>query len=186
VRIDEAHALVLQVLRASAVPYAFIGAFGVMAWAPPRATNDLDLVVVADQSQFSQLRAALTSAGLREGAGVGPAEPTDTLPDIAVFWLGASPSIRIDIFIAKLPFERDVVSTSHSISLGGTTAKVASLEAMLVYKLLASPTKDRLDIESMLTTASTAGRAIHWRQVRTWAIDWGIEDRVDEIAPANS
>ena len=158
-----------------------MGALGAIAWGRPRATTDLDLVVVCDEVRFGALRDALVLAGFQEGAGVGPADPGDLLPDIAVFWAGARPAVRVDVFIAKLDFEREVVSTAMQAQLFGVIVQVARPEAMLVYKLLASRPKDLIDVESIIEGRSMAGYAIDWGLTRRWAEVWGIEGKVDEL-----
>ncbi len=179
--LEEVYAQVLQALRQSGTSFAFIGALGATAWGRPRATTDLDLVVACDEAGFSTLRAALLAAAFSEGAGVGPAEPSDRLPDIAVFWAGAPPATRVDVFIAKLEFEREVVSTAIRARVFGELVPVACPEAMLVYKLLASRPKDLLDIEGILEGRALAGQAIDWALARRWAVAWGIEDELDGL-----
>ena len=171
----------LVALQASSTPFAFIGALGAIAWGRPRATTDLDLVVVCDEQRFLTLRDALVGAGFEEGAGVGPADAADRLPDIAVFWVGARPATRIDVFIAKLDFEREVVATAVRTLLFGAQVPIARPEAMLVYKLLASRPKDLIDVDAILEGRALAGQHIDWELTRRWATVWGIEAKVDAL-----
>lgn len=85
------------------VPFAFMGAMGAVAWGRARATSDLDAVVAVSESSFSVLKAALLKRDFTVGAGVGPAEPTDVLPDIAQFWLGSDPAVRVDALRSRAP-----------------------------------------------------------------------------------
>lgn len=176
--LEAVYGALLAALRSTGTPYAFIGALGAMAWGRARATTDLDLVVIATDASFAALRAALLREGFEAGAGVGPAEPTDTLPDIAVFWAGRGPATRVDVFIAKLGFEREVVERAVPATIFGQVVPVARPEAMLVYKLLASRPKDLLDIEGMLETRATAGWRLDWSLAEAWAEPWGIADKV--------
>ena len=179
--LEEVYGQLLTALRSTATPYAFMGALGAIAWGRPRATTDLDLVVVCDAEQFRTLEAALLSAGLERGKGVGPADAADPLDDIAVFWAGPKPAVRVDLFIAKLDFEREVVSSALEAQLFGAPVKVARPEAMLVYKLLASRPKDLIDVESILESRAQAGHAIDWDLTRRWAEVWGIAEGVDAL-----
>jgi hypothetical protein len=81
VTLDEVFERLVVALKASATPFAFIGALGAMAWGRPRATTDLDLVVLCDGPGFSTLSEALARAGFQRGAGVGPADASDPLPE---------------------------------------------------------------------------------------------------------
>lgn len=179
--LEEVFTRLLAALKASDAPDAFIGALGAIAWGRPRATTDLDLVVLSDLERFNTLRAQLVAVGFEEGAGVGPAESSDPLPDIAVFWAGANPATRVDIFIAKLEFERDVVGTAQTARLFGEEVPLARPEAMLVYKLLASRPKDLIDVDAILEGRALAGVVIDWGLARRWAVEWGIEEKVDTL-----
>ena len=130
--LEQVYAQLLSALRATQIPFAFIGALGAIAWGRPRATSDLDLVVTADSASFAALRTRLLANGFSEGAGVGPADTSDPLPDIAVFWAGEAPAVRVDVFIAKLDFEREVVASAMESMLLGAAVPVARPEAMLV------------------------------------------------------
>lgn len=179
--LEEVYSRLLGALHETVTPFAFIGALGAIAWGRPRATTDLDLVVLADELRFRRLADALKLAGFDEGAGVGPADPSDLLPDIAVFWAGASPAIRVDVFVAKLEFEREVVGSALTARLFGVTVQVARPEAMLVYKALASRPKDLLDLDSILEGRALAQQPIDWALARRWAAVWGIEAKIDAL-----
>lgn len=179
--LEEVYTRLLEALRRGATPFAFIGALGAIAWGRPRATTDLDLVVNCDEARFKVLRDALVAAGFQEGAGVGPSDAGDPLPDIAVFWAGAKPATRVDVFIAKLDFEKEVVASAITARMFGVDVPIARPEAMLVYKLLASRAKDLIDVDAILEGRSLAGVAIDWDLARRWAAVWGIEAKLDAL-----
>ena len=181
VTLEEVYRRLLDALAATATPFAFIGALGAITWGRPRATTDLDLVVMCDEARFSALRDALVARDFTEGAGVGPADPGDPLPDIAVFWAGANPATRVDVFIAKLEFEREVVSRAKAALVFGVQAPVACPEAMLVYKLLAGRPKDLIDVDAIVESRALAGQAIDWSLARRWAAEWGIGEKIDAL-----
>ncbi len=117
---------------------------------------------------------------------MGPADAEDPLPDIAVFWAGANSGTRLDVFIAKLDFEREVVATAITARIFGVEVPIAKPEAMLVYKLLASRPKDLIDVQAILEGRALAGQAIDWELTRRWASVWGIEQKVDELRARQS
>lgn len=179
--LEEVFTRLLAALKASGAPHAFIGALGAIAWGRPRATDDLDLVILSNVERFKTLRDQLVAVGFEEGAGVGPAEASDPLPDIAVFWAGANPATRVDVFIAKLEFEREVVSTALIAPVFGSDVPIARPEAMLVYKLLASRPKDLIDVDAILEGRAMAGVVIDWELARRWAGEWGIEAKLEAL-----
>jgi hypothetical protein len=170
--------LLQEALTEAALPHAFIGALGAIAWGRPRATTDVDLVALCDEAGLERLRAALSSRGFTEGAGVGTPSPAEPLPDIAIFWAGPKPQVRVDVFLAKVDFEREVIATARTSNIFGRQAAVARPEAMLIYKLLASRGKDLVDVEAIFESRKLAGEALDWELLERWAAEWGIEGRL--------
>jgi hypothetical protein len=171
----------LEALKETQIPFAFIGALAATAWGRPRSTNDMDLVVLCDDQSFARLRAALEQRDFSMGKGVGALDSSDVLPDIAVFWAGPPPQTRLDVFIAKLAFEREVIATARSAIVLGEEVPTASPEAMLIYKLLANRPKDDLDVEGIIRVRKMAGHRLDWAFLERWADDWGIRDRLEKL-----
>ena len=117
VALQETFERVDSALRASGLDYAFIGALAAIAWGRTRATTDVDLVVACSPQAFALLNTALVGAGLRAGAPVGPADPADVLPDIAVYWTTVAPPVRVDVFVAKTRFEDAVLASKKFASM---------------------------------------------------------------------
>lgn len=170
--------LLRAALAEAKVQHVFIGALPVLAWGRPRGTTDLDLVVFCEPPGFSALAQALAARAIKPGRHIGPAEPTDTLPDIAVFWAGAAPSVRVDVFIAKMEFERAVLATAQTATVLGADLVLASCEASIVYKLLAARAKDIADVESMFEARAAIRARLDWSFLERWTSEWGIADRL--------
>ena len=160
--------------------WAIIGAVARNAWAPPRATTDLDLTVVADHETLMAVAGALQSLGysrVREQR----AEPGDPLPDILIF-RAEDPELRqVDVLVAKTPFEDDVLRGAEAIAVEELKVPVASPEAIVVYKLLADRPRDREDIRAILRTQARTARPFDWPYVERWAEFWQIRDRLDRL-----
>ncbi len=170
-----------EILVSAGVEHAFIGALAAVAWGRPRATTDVDLVILADEAVFAGVEARLEEAGFVRGGDVGPSDPGESLPDIAVFWSAHDTAVRLDVFIAKTPFEEEVVATARSASVLGTPARLASPEAVIVYKLLAGRRKDLDDVEAVLDGCEAAGEPLDWAFLDRWAAAWEIEERLDAL-----
>jgi hypothetical protein len=168
----------LAALRAARCNFAFIGAIPVLAWGRVRATTDLDLVVETTPEAFRALDAEFRRRGWTPGKAVGPADRSDELPDMLAFWTGASPPVRIDVFIAKLEFERQVIARARSSTIFGERVPVAEPEASIVYKLLASRGRDLDDVNSIFENRRAAGEALDWDFLDHWASEWEITDRL--------
>ncbi len=160
--------------------WAIIGAVARNAWAPPRATTDLDLTVIADQVMLNAVAGALASLGysrVREQR----AEPRDPLPDIIIFRAEDADLRQVDVLVAKTAFEDDVLRRAQSIPVETASFPVAGPESLVVYKLLADRPRDREDIRAILRTQARTARAFDWSYVERWSEFWQIRDRLDRL-----
>ena len=63
----------------------------------------------------------------------------------------------------------------------GETVHVATLEDLIVYKLIAGRTRDVADIEEMVETQRLGGTEPDWEYVRGHARAWDVEGRLDRV-----
>jgi hypothetical protein len=174
-------AALLNLVRALAeehVEDAFIGALPVLAWGRVRATTDIDLVVVVTETDWQRLLDCLARRGIRQRRQVGPTDPTDAVPDIAVLCSANEPVVRIDLYVAKTDFERAVVASSRCASVLGETLRLARPEASIIYKLLAHGPRDLDDVEGIFVARQLAGEPLDWAFLDEWAQAWGIDERL--------
>jgi hypothetical protein len=100
------------------VAYAVIGAVARNAWAPPRATADIDLAtIIPDRAANERLMAAFARRGI-EVAQVA-ASGDEPVPDLIRLERPTGVVRRLDILVAKTPFEVEAVSTATTFDLGG-------------------------------------------------------------------
>jgi hypothetical protein len=150
----------------------------VIAWSRVRTTTDVDLVISASPSELARLRPCLERRGFTVGAPV-TSEPDEAVPDISVFWSGHRPSVRVDVFHAKTEFEREALRLAVPTEVAGQRVRVASAEAVIVYKLLASRAKDELDLRAVFEAAVASKRVLDWASIDRWCTAWGIADRLE-------
>lgn len=67
------------------------------------------------------------------------------------------------------------------LEVSGRRVPVATMEDLLVYKLIADRPRDREDVAAMLRTQLRAGARIDWAYVERWARFWEISDRLAEL-----
>lgn len=172
-------ARVLSALVRAAGPedLAVIGAVARNAWAPPRATTDLDLAVSASASTLAAAEAALVALGY-QCVRRQRADPADPLPDMLIFRSEAAGLRQVDLLVAKTDFERQALRRGTPIVVGEATVPVATLEDLIVYKLLADRPRDRDDIRAMLRTQARAGRVTDWDHIESWSRYWSVTDRL--------
>lgn len=175
--VEETFGAVSQALADAKVDAAFIGAIAVIAWSRVRTTTDVDLVISASEADLGRLRPSLERLGFSAGAPV-TSEPAESVPDISVFWSGHRPSVRVDVFHAKTEFEREALRLAVPAEVAGRRVRVATAEAVIVYKLLASRAKDELDLRAVFEAAAASRRVLDWASIARWCDEWGIADKL--------
>ncbi len=156
---------------------ALIGAVARNAWAPPRATTDIDVAIAASSEVIESVQHALLALGY-ERVRSHRADPEDTLADLVVLRAPAGSLRQVDLLVAKTAFESEVLRRAVPIEIGGVRVPVATPEDLIVYKLIADRARDREDIVAILRTQGRAGREIDWGHVERWARFWNVVDRL--------
>jgi hypothetical protein len=158
---------IARLLGSLGMDYAVIGAHAVNCWLEPRLTADIDVTVAADRGQLESLRARLLGEGFRVSREHGAGAPSG--PDFIRF-VSDDGEIVIEMQAAKTDFQREVIRRAVSTPEG---LRVATVEDLIVLKLIADRTKDQADLEGLLAIG-----ALDWAYVEKWAATWGVLDRL--------
>jgi hypothetical protein len=121
--------------------FALIGGLAVSAWSPPRATMDVDLLVLAKTENLDHLVRALCDAGMK--AELRRGGMTDPIP----FLIRAD---ALDIIVATKKYEAEAVEQSIAVNIAGRDIPVASPEFLIILKLKAGGPRDLLDVRELL------------------------------------
>lgn len=160
--------------------FAVIGAVARNAWAPPRATTDIDMAVASETEVVTAIQGALQSVGYR-CVRRQSADPADPIADLLVF-RSREPSLRqVDLIVAKTAFEEQVLRRAVPVDLCGLEIPVATPEDLVVYKLIANRSRDRDDILAVIRTQQRAGREMDWTYLERWAGYWSMSDRLEKL-----
>jgi hypothetical protein len=138
---------VTEWLRQADVPAAVIGGVAASLLGRPRVTKDIDLVALFEDSDLARL----LSLGKQHGVTIRAADAIDFAKISRVLLLRHEPSgIEIDMSLATLPFEREVVERATKRTIRGVTFRLASAEDLVVMKAIALRPRDVADIEALL------------------------------------
>ena len=150
--------------------YAVIGAHAVNAWLEPRFTADIDLTIELTAETSRELAAAFERAGLSQTRihGTGAASG----PDFVRF-ASADRRVTVEFQVAKTEFQHEVVRRGV---IGAAGLRVATVEDLIVLKLIANRPKDQLDLLGMVALPS-----IDWAYVERWANEWDAQSVLDEL-----
>jgi hypothetical protein len=175
----------LDAMDAAGVDYALIGAAARNAWAPPRATTDLDFAAMVDIGGYQRVVSALARLGYVP-VRAHRTEASDPFPAITIFRNEQTDLAyrQVDLLAAVTEFEREAVMQAVERPLGHRGARVVRREHLIVYKLVAWRARDRQDISDVMATARAAGVPLDLDLVRRWAREWEVEDRLDAALAA--
>ncbi len=143
-RLNQAMEL-LTVLRAEGCidGFALTGGLAVSAWSPPRATMDVDLLVLAKTENLNHLVKALCDAGMNAELRRGGYD--DPVP----FLIRAD---FLDIIVATKKYEAEAVAESIPVNISGREIPVVSPEYLIILKLKAGGPQDLVDVREILAS----------------------------------
>ncbi len=91
--------------------------------------------------------------------------------------------IRVDLILSFSPFEQIAISRARPVRLGTTDVKFASLEDVVVHKVIAGRARDLEDVASILLRNPGADLSYvrNWLKDFSAAIGESYLDRLDKI-----
>lgn len=138
----------VALLERESVPYCLIGALAVSLYVEPRATEDVDFVVVLPGRKslevlFHELDRRDISYQYRQ------ADPFDPLGDVIRILVpekGEGPVVPVDVRVAKYRYEAEFIRSAALLHFAGIDLKVIRREDLVCLKRKAGSPKDLLDV----------------------------------------
>lgn len=131
--------------------YALIGGLALSAWAEPRNTRDVDLVVAAAEGTTWQGIATLIESGFRKKTVIRKGNRRTTIQDKLSFAAG---QIEIDLIGTRgFALAEEAMDNALVVSIFGRRVKIATPEYLILLKLIPLGAQDRLDIGTLLRKA---------------------------------
>jgi hypothetical protein len=139
-------ARVSALLERRGTEHAVIGAAALAAHGVPRATADLDLLVVEptclDDSTWGELRGSDVQVEIRRG------DASDPLA--GVVRISAEAESTIDIIVGKQGWQRDLLRRSRPTRIGDAPVSVVEAADLVLLKLFAGGPQDAWDVDQLL------------------------------------
>jgi hypothetical protein len=155
----EAGILVARTFAAHRISYALGGALAYGQYGIPRATNDIDVNVFVQPSDFGIVLAALRSLGI--SVDDDAARAAADREGLIVLRFG---DYRLDVFTPSIAFSWEAERTRVRHVVDGTDVWFLSAEALCVFKLLFFRGKDVVDLERLIAVQGDAVDAAYVRQ----------------------
>lgn len=132
--------------RRERTPYVLIGAWALAVWGRPRATNDLDFLVLVNEDNVDRLRSRLTQAGL---------EFDETWQEWNPMLRGSqlrfqSQGVTIDILLPRDPHDQQVFLRKRKKRMDGSYYWVVCPEDFILQKLKVGRPRDFEDTTSVM------------------------------------
>ena len=147
-RIFSALATLSKWLDTEKIPHSIIGGIAVSLLTEPRATQDIDVTIWADEVPVEDLLASAASVGL-----VSRIEnPLEFVTQARILLLKhVETNVSIDVSLGALPFEKDMIDHAEVITLGSIRLTIARPEDLIISKAVPMRPQDLADIDKLLS-----------------------------------
>jgi hypothetical protein len=137
-----------RALSSTQAPYCVIGALALGVWGTPRATYDVDFLVLAQCTDPQPFLDLLQTTGFAIDETWHDANP---MAREVVLRLAhpTAPHFPVDLVFSLGPFDRAVLDRRRAVDLRGLTVWMSSPEDLLLMKLRASRPRDFDDVISI-------------------------------------
>jgi predicted nucleotidyltransferase len=133
-------------LEEAGLAYMVIGGQAVLLYGEPRLTKDIDITLGASLDRLPEVLKLATRMGLE------PLVDPETFTRQTMVFPCAHPEsgIRVDFIFSFSPYERQALERTRVVEMGGASVRFASLEDLVIQKVVAGRARDLEDVKSIL------------------------------------
>jgi predicted nucleotidyltransferase len=156
------------------VAYALAGGWAYSALVEPRATTDIDLLILLEQPSREQVE--LLTSSLFESTVIHPAPMVFQGISIwRIVGIRSGQEVVVDLLLANSVYLRAALARTRAIPFGSLLIPILTLEDLVILKILAGRLQDRADLEKI--RARQADLHIDWAYVDHWKKALGLVDQ---------
>lgn len=134
-------------LKKASIPYMVIGGQAVLLYGEPRLTRDIDITLGIGVEELSKVKKILRTMGLKILVKNDEEFVAKTMVLPA---MDRESGIRIDFTFSYSLYERQAIERAKDIKLGRTSIRFASLEDLVIHKVISGRPRDLEDVRSVL------------------------------------
>ena len=139
--------LLARELDRAEIPYMVIGGQAVQLYGEPRMTRDIDLTLGLGSEGLDRVVAVCGRCGLKPL----PAAPAQFVRETMVLpAFDERTGIRVDFVFSATEYERQAISRSRPVELGGVSVRFAAVEDVVIHKLVAGRPRDLEDARGIV------------------------------------
>ena len=127
------------------IPYMVIGGQAVLLYGEPRLTKDIDITLGVGVSKLNEINSIVEKLNLK--ILVDEKFVKNTMVLLAI---DEKTGIRVDFIFSFSLYEKQAIKKAPDIKFGSTVVKFASLEDLVIHKIIAGRAIDIEDIRSII------------------------------------
>jgi hypothetical protein len=129
------------------IAYMVIGGQAVLLYAEPRLTRDIDVTLGLPVAQLPKLLDVVGAIGLK----LRVRDAQDFVRQTMVLPCEeAASGIRVDFILSSSTYETEALSRVNRVPVGDALVRYASVEDLIIHKLVAGRPRDVEDVRSVL------------------------------------
>jgi len=162
------------------IPYMIIGGQAVLKYGEPRLTKDIDITLGVGIERLPDIKDVVDVLDMSIAPGADDAFIKDTMVFPAV---DKKSALRVDFIFSFLPFESAAIERSDVVDFDGVPVRFASLEDLVIHKMVAGRPRDIEDVRSILLKNPGYDKDFirRWLSEFDKAIDGDCVERFDRI-----
>ncbi|MBI2996060.1 MAG: nucleotidyltransferase [Candidatus Melainabacteria bacterium] len=131
----------------SNIPYMVIGGQAVLLYGEPRFTKDIDITLGVSVEKLDSIIKIASSLELK----ILPDNPRKFVEELMVLpVIDGTSGIRIDLIFSFSPYEQEAIKRANKINISGTSVNFASIEDLIIHKVIAGRERDIEDISNII------------------------------------
>ena len=124
-----------------------IGGQAVLLYGEPRLTRDIDITMGIGADGLDRVKKIISVIGLKS---LVEKEEEFVERNMVLPTIDKKSGIRVDFIFSFSPYERQAIERTKDIKLGGSLVRFASLEDLMIHKVIAGRARDLEDVRSVL------------------------------------
>ena len=167
----------IEALSSPPLPYCLIGALALGAYGRPRATHDVDLLILTDNATSHSYLNPLRAKGFAVASDWHESNP---MAQNVVTRLAhpLAPNFPLDLIFATSPLHKNALDRRKLFDLHGTQVSVSSAEDLILLKLSASRPRDFDDVMGIVGNAVAS---LDLDYLWSWAERLGLQSELHYV-----